>query len=197
MALVTINDLAALAAPATTDLVGVWDVAAAAYKKSTRAQFIGGVLTGGGVIATGGFTLTVPATGVAPVITAGTPTMTIAFAGGAGTASITYTQNYVLIDGGVAGKLMNWNFEAFITKGTASGAITVVNVPAPAPGSLSMALALATQYCDLDLGACALLATSTVYLYKKMTSSILSQLTAADLAAAAVAIRLGATYKIT
>ena len=40
MTLATINDLAALASPASTDLIGVWSVSGAAYKKSTVAQVL-------------------------------------------------------------------------------------------------------------------------------------------------------------
>lgn len=50
---------------ASNDELWIWDVTAAALRKCTRADLIGGVITGGGTVATGGFTLTVPATGTA------------------------------------------------------------------------------------------------------------------------------------
>lgn len=65
----TVNELTALgAAPATTDSIPIWDADAAAYKKITVANFLGGTMTGAGTIATGGFTLTVPATGTASLL---------------------------------------------------------------------------------------------------------------------------------
>lgn len=54
---------------ASNDELWIWDVTAAALRKCTRADLIGGVITGGGTVATGGFTLTVPATGTAALLT--------------------------------------------------------------------------------------------------------------------------------
>jgi hypothetical protein len=69
MATQTVNEKVALAAaPATTDVIPIWDVSASAYKKITVANFLGGYMTGGGTVATGGFTLTVPATGTAALL---------------------------------------------------------------------------------------------------------------------------------
>lgn len=69
MANVTINQLTDLgAAPATDDYVPIWDTSAAAYKKVSKANLVGGTLTGGGTVATGGYTLTVPATGTAALL---------------------------------------------------------------------------------------------------------------------------------
>lgn len=53
------------AAPAAGDYVPIWDVSGNAAKKVLRSALVGAVLTGGGSIATGGYTLTVPATGTA------------------------------------------------------------------------------------------------------------------------------------
>jgi hypothetical protein len=50
------------------DLIGVWDVAAAQYKRAKRSNLVGATITGGGTLATGGFTLTVPATGTAALL---------------------------------------------------------------------------------------------------------------------------------
>lgn len=61
----TITDLTALTAPVAADEIGIWDVSAAQYKKITRETLVGGTITGVGTLATGGFTLTVPATGTA------------------------------------------------------------------------------------------------------------------------------------
>jgi hypothetical protein len=62
MATTTYSGHATDNSPASSDLVPFWDVAAGAAKKTTRINFIGGLLTGGGTVATGGFTLTIPKT---------------------------------------------------------------------------------------------------------------------------------------
>lgn len=57
----TINTLdTELVSVGANDLIGVWDVAAAQYKKAKRSNLVGATITGAGTIATGGFTLTVP-----------------------------------------------------------------------------------------------------------------------------------------
>lgn len=48
-----------------SDLMLFWNVAGGYQRRITKANFMGGVLSGAGTIATGGFTLTVPATGTA------------------------------------------------------------------------------------------------------------------------------------
>ena len=69
MATQTVNELTALAvAPATNDVIPIWDLSASAYKRITVATFLGGYMTGAGTVATGGFTLTVPATGTAALL---------------------------------------------------------------------------------------------------------------------------------
>lgn len=60
---ITYNDHASKAAPTVDDFIPIWDVAAAQSKKATIANILDARLTGGGIVATGGFTLTVPATG--------------------------------------------------------------------------------------------------------------------------------------
>lgn len=62
----TINTLdTELTTVGANDLIGVWDVAAAQYKKAKRSNVVGATITGGGTIALGGYTLTIPATGTA------------------------------------------------------------------------------------------------------------------------------------
>lgn len=57
----TLNDATALsAAPAVDDYVWIWDTSVSQLKKITVANLIASYFTGGGVLATGGFTLTVP-----------------------------------------------------------------------------------------------------------------------------------------
>lgn len=48
------------AAPATDDYVWIWDSSVSQLKRISIANVISGFITGAGVIATGGFTLTVP-----------------------------------------------------------------------------------------------------------------------------------------
>jgi hypothetical protein len=54
-----------ITSPGANDLIGVWDIAAGQYKKCKRSNLVGAAVTGGGTIALGGFTLSVPATMVA------------------------------------------------------------------------------------------------------------------------------------
>lgn len=63
MADINYNDHAAKTAPTVDDFIPIWDVAAAQSKKATINNILNARLTGGGVVATGGFTLTLPATG--------------------------------------------------------------------------------------------------------------------------------------
>lgn len=94
MANKTYNDHATDSSPASTDLVPFWDAAAGAAKKATRAKIVGATITGDGTIATGGYTLTVPATGTAALLgVANTFTANQSISGklGIGTASPTTT----------------------------------------------------------------------------------------------------------
>ena len=63
MADLTVDALSELSSPAANDEIGIWDVSAGQFMKIQRSTLIGAMITGGGTIATGGFTLTVPATG--------------------------------------------------------------------------------------------------------------------------------------
>lgn len=65
MADLTVDGLAELTTPAANDEIGIWDVSAGAFLKIRRDNLVGLNATGSGTIATGGFTLTVPATGTA------------------------------------------------------------------------------------------------------------------------------------
>jgi len=68
MAVETVDALTELASPATNDEIGIWDVSAGQFKKIQVANLIGATITGGGTIALGGYTLTVPATGTAALL---------------------------------------------------------------------------------------------------------------------------------
>lgn len=64
----TINGLTVTTSAASGDFLAIWRASNADTRKITKANFMGGVLTGAGTIATGGFTLTVPATGTASLL---------------------------------------------------------------------------------------------------------------------------------
>jgi len=63
MANKTINDLTVTTSAASGDFVPVWRASNGDTRKITKANFMGGVLTGAGTIATGGFTLTLSSSG--------------------------------------------------------------------------------------------------------------------------------------
>jgi hypothetical protein len=63
MADVTINGLGALATPASDDYIPVWDSSAGTTLKIRRDTFVGGIVTGGGTLATAGYTLTLASSG--------------------------------------------------------------------------------------------------------------------------------------
>lgn len=77
----TITQLTATTSAATADEIPIWVAGSAVTRKITKANFLQGAFTGGGTVATGGFTLTVPATGTAALLTAGTWSPTLAFNG--------------------------------------------------------------------------------------------------------------------
>jgi hypothetical protein len=71
MANKTINDFTDLGTtPAAGDFFAIWDLDAAAQKKVDYTNLLGFTVTGGGTIATGGFTFTIPATGT-PLLATG------------------------------------------------------------------------------------------------------------------------------
>lgn len=62
MADVNINGLGGpLASPAADDVIPVWDTSSGQTLKIRRDVFVGATITGGGTLALGGYTLTVPA----------------------------------------------------------------------------------------------------------------------------------------
>lgn len=64
----TIAALTATTSAATADEIPIWVAGSAVTRKITKANFLQGAFTGGGTVATGGFTLTVPATGTAALL---------------------------------------------------------------------------------------------------------------------------------
>lgn len=89
MANVNITDLTALTDPATADEIEIYDASASQNKRLALSYLVrtagnGAQITGGGAIALGGYTLTVPATGTAALLaTAQTFTAAQAFGTGA------------------------------------------------------------------------------------------------------------------
>ena len=71
MAELTVDGLGELTSPAANDEIGIWDVSAGQYLKIRRDTLVGGTITGGGTVATDGYTLTVPSTGTAVLTTNG------------------------------------------------------------------------------------------------------------------------------
>ena len=67
---ITVHDLNELLTHAQDDKILIWDVSAGQSMKIQRSTLIGALLTGGGTVATGGYTFTVPATGTAQSFTA-------------------------------------------------------------------------------------------------------------------------------
>jgi hypothetical protein len=65
MATTTVNGLPQIASPVSADKVSAWDTSAGTAGYIEVGDLNGGTLTGDGTIATGGYTLTVPATGTA------------------------------------------------------------------------------------------------------------------------------------
>lgn len=98
MAELTVDGLGELISPAANDEIGIWDVSAEQYLRIRRDTLVGGTITGGGTIATGGYTLTVPATGTAALISTGTWTPTLLGDSAAGTQTYnTQVGRYVRI----------------------------------------------------------------------------------------------------
>ena len=57
----TITQLTATTSAATADEIPIWVAGSAVTRKITKANFLQGAFTGGGTLATGGFTLYLPA----------------------------------------------------------------------------------------------------------------------------------------
>lgn len=68
MATTTVNGLPQIASPVATDKVSAWDTSAGTAGYITLSGITGTAVTGGGTVATGGYTLTVPATGTAALL---------------------------------------------------------------------------------------------------------------------------------
>jgi len=67
----TITQLTATTSAVAADEIPIWVVGSAVTRKITKANFLQGAFTGGGTVATGGYTLTVPATGTAALYATG------------------------------------------------------------------------------------------------------------------------------
>lgn len=158
MAEYTVDGLTELTSPAANDEIGIWDVSAGQYLKIRRNTLVGGTITGGGTVATGGFALTVPATGTAALISTGTwmPTMI----GDTTTGIQTYnTQigHYVRIGSLVVARF----YMRLFTIGSAAGNTLIAGLPFTSKnnsndfsgGNISFWSALATAYVTLNIYA--------------------------------------------
>ena len=184
MANKTLTQATALAGAdiAGTDELWIWDVTAAALKKTTRAELIGGIVTGGGTLATGGYTLTVPATGAAALNADATWTPQVAFAGN--TTQITYsTQNgwYCKV-----GNVVVASFYLVLTnKGGNSGDATIVGFPYAGKAGYPFAGSIQYAYLTASLTSniYTVLIADVLYLYGNTAAAQTSPaLTAASLA---------------
>lgn len=127
MAIETVDSLGELTSPASGDELGIWDVSAAQYLKITRANLIGATLTGGGTIATGGYTLTLAASGT-PAYVNSTTTWTPTLLFGGASTGITYSTQVgrcVRVDNMVA----LYVGIALSSKGSATGSATISGLP--------------------------------------------------------------------
>lgn len=140
----TINGLTVTTSAAAGDLLLIWRAANNDTRKITKANFMGGVLTGAGTIATGGFTLTVGGTSTinGSVVGNMTGSGTVATGGNTLTVSGTSTINGSLVgsmtgSGTVAtgGNTLTVAGTSSIA-GTLSGAGFTLTVPATGTASL-------------------------------------------------------------
>lgn len=95
----TINGLTTTTSAASGDYIPLWVAASSYTRKITKANFIGATITGGGTLATGGFTLTVGANsaingtlaGGGSITTTGTNTIAGSVTGGGTVATAGFT----------------------------------------------------------------------------------------------------------
>jgi hypothetical protein len=129
MANKTINEFTTLSgAVATDDQLLVWDTSAGATRKISQANLVGGAITGAGTLATGGFTLTVPATGTAALWTYGASWTPALKFGGANTG-LTYTTRsgkYAIIGDRIVIAAFSIVLSA---KGSSTGNATIDDIP--------------------------------------------------------------------
>ncbi len=126
MAELTVDGLGELTSPAANDEIGIWDVSAGQYLKIRRDTLVGGTITGDGTVATGGYTLTVPATGTAALVSRGTWTPGISADGTAPTPTFSYQLGWYE-------RIGNLVHVSFLVETTAisggSGNLLITNLP--------------------------------------------------------------------
>jgi hypothetical protein len=147
MADVTIAGLTTeLTTPNANDWIGIWDLAAGQYKKIKQSNLVGITVTGGGTIALGGFTLTVPATGTAALIASGSwsPAITV---GGDSAGTQTVTGMYYTI----GNLVFCWARIDLATKGAATGNMSIESLPVAATGTKQYLFNIAWGDLDDDL----------------------------------------------
>lgn len=125
----TINTLdTELTTVGANDLIGVWDVAAGQYKKAKRSNVVGATITGGGTLALGGCTLTVPETGKAALIASNTWTPALSPSGGGTPTYIAQVGRYITLTDGT-NRICLASFNILLSnKGTMSGNLSM-NLP--------------------------------------------------------------------
>ena len=132
MANKTINEFTVLSgAIATDDEVLIWDTSAGVTRKITKANLMGGAITGGGTIATAGFTLTGTKSGNVLVSTETPTTWTPGIAFGGNAVGVTYSQQY----GHYVryGPLIFFSLQMVLTsKGSSTGNATITGFPVTA-----------------------------------------------------------------
>lgn len=132
MANITLNDsgltLMGAGDPATDDIIPIWDASASQQKRVTRANLVGSNIQGGGSIVTGGYTLTIPATGTAALIEEAKWAPTLLPAGG----SITLDPNYNSASYVKIGRLVFVNGQLNVASvSSPTGTVKIGNLPYP------------------------------------------------------------------
>ena len=136
MADTTINLLSELSSIAADDKVPIWDTSAAQYLYAQRSKLVGATLTGDGTIATAGYTLTLPATGTAALISAGTWDPALKIGGAAFTG--TYAANSPVGTYTKIGTLCHIRFTmSLATLNSQTGTLTITGLPFTANGTVA------------------------------------------------------------
>ncbi|MBP8291465.1 MAG: hypothetical protein KAX65_01755 [Caldilineaceae bacterium] len=161
------------------------------------ARTLAGSISGGGTVASGGFTLTVPATGTATLVSTGIWTPTVAFSGGAGSpaATIVGTDCYYQLFRGATGVGFCALFGSlsFTNLLNASGTITIGGLPVPAIGTQS--LSANYQYANIGNGASLAVYASAIYPNKSVAAANAGVLLAVADCAAGLQINLNGVYR--
>jgi len=183
MAVETVDALAELTSPATNDELGIWDLSAGQFKKIQVANLLGAMITGGGTIALGGFTLTVPATGMAALANVGSWTPAIKFGGA--NVGITYyaaVGTYIRIGIGSVYFVIATFSISVSNKGSSTGVATLDGLPYAVSNvaNLVQPVSLIAENFSITAGnrvvAIGTLNVAELKIYQESISGVLSQL---------------------